>query len=75
MFDYAKLRGRIVEKYHTCYRFAEALGIGRVMLSRKLNNKVGFTGRDIEACLRLLDINPSEVGDYFFTKQVHNREL
>ena len=43
MFDYSKLRGRIKEKYDTQDAFADAIGIGRVSLSKRLNNQLELT--------------------------------
>ena len=67
-FTYDKLRGRIVEKYGTQEKFAEAVGISTVTLSRKMSGKVGFSQRDIEdwAAPDKLDISKNEYGVYFF---------
>ena len=63
-FDYSKLLGRIVEKYHTRQAFAKAYGITESGLNLKLNNQRAFTQTEILRCMDLLDIkNPSE---YFF---------
>lgn len=70
MYDYSKLRGRIVEKYGTLSAFAEALGTSLVVVSNKMNNKAGFTRADIEKWSGLLDISGMEYDAYFFTHQV-----
>jgi transcriptional regulator with XRE-family HTH domain len=70
MYDYSKLRGRIVEKYGTLSNFAEALGITLVVVSQKMNNKSGFSRADIEKWSNLLDISSSEYDVYFFAHKV-----
>lgn len=69
-FDYNKLRGRIKEKYGTQDAFAEAVGIGRVSLSEKLNNKVEFKQREINKSCEVLEIPIEEMTDYFFKLEV-----
>lgn len=68
MYDYSKLRGRIVEKFGTISAFTEALGSSTVTVSAKLNNKSGFSRSDIEHWSELLEIPFVEIGLYFFTK-------
>ena len=70
MYDYSKLRGRIVEKYGTLSAFAEELGTSLVVVSNKMNNKAGFTRADIEKWSGLLDISGMEYDAYFFAHQV-----
>ena len=70
MYDYSKLRGRIVEKYGTLSDFAKALGITLVVVSQKMNNKSGFSRADIEKWSNLLDISSSEYDVYFFAHKV-----
>lgn len=66
-FKYAKLRGRIKEKYGTENEFAKnGLNISHVSLSRKLNDKTSFSSDDIKTWCRLLDIPIEEAGLYFF---------
>lgn len=70
MFDYSKLRGRIVEKFGTIEAFSESVGISNVSVSKKLNNKVDISREDILTWAKLLEITPKEYGTYFFTKAV-----
>lgn len=65
-FKYAKLRGRIKEKYGTEGKFAEALGTTQMTVSRKFNDKVQFSSDDIKRYCALLDIPLEEAGQYFF---------
>lgn len=66
-FTYAKLRGRIKEKFGTETRFATALGVSLVTVSKKLNGSVQFTMKDIEKWCNNLGIPIEEAGAYFFT--------
>ena len=64
--NYAKLRGRMVEKYGTIEKTAEAAGLRRDMISLALNGKRQFTQADILALARVLEIEDEEIGAYFF---------
>lgn len=70
MFDFSKLKGRIVEKYGNASNFADTLGWSRTTLYLKLNNKVFFSPDDIMAVCDLLDISHEDIGIYFFTQNV-----
>ena len=65
-FLYAKLRGRIKEKFGTESRFAQALGVTIVTVSRKLSGKSEFSRLDIKKWCEALEIPTEEVGTYFF---------
>ncbi len=65
-WNYAKLRGKIKEVFGTQDAFAEALGIGRVSLSQRLNNLLEFTQEEIFKACGLLDIAVNDIPDYFF---------
>ena len=71
-FDFNELRGRIIAKYGTQAAFARALGVSRSVLSGKLNNRVAFKPDEIlRVCSsQMLDIQPVEIGRYFFTPKV-----
>lgn len=68
MYDYSKLRGRIVEKYGTITAFAGVLGISKTTASLKLKNEIGFSRDDIVEWSELLDIPEEEYTLYFFCK-------
>lgn len=70
MFDYSKLKGRIIEKYCTQNAFARAIMQTPQNLSHKLNNGVGFSQVEILQWCQLLDIPKSEIEQYFFTAKV-----
>lgn len=64
---YAKLRGRIKEKYGSQNNFAAAMEMDRSTLSLKLNGKSDWTRKEIEKSCWLLSIPAIEVYEYFFT--------
>ena len=64
-FDYSALRGRIVEKFGTCDKFAKSAGISPENLSMKLRRR-GFRATEIAHFSQLLDISSEEIGRYFF---------
>ena len=72
IYDFSKLRGRIKEKLKYESIFAEKLGISQASLSAKLNGKTDFTSTEIlRACEEdVLDIDISEIGEYFFTRKL-----
>ena len=73
-FDYAKLRGKIRERFDTERNFAAAMGIGRVAMSQKLNNESDFTRKQMLKAAELLGIKPEEFVAYFFTEKVQKHE-
>ena len=70
MFDFSKLRGKIVEKFGTIEKFAVAMSITSTTLGRKLSCKSPFTQDEIVNACRLLDIPFGEIPIYFFTEVV-----
>lgn len=65
-FQYAKLRGRIIEVFGSQSKFAKALKISENSLSKKLNGKTQFRQDDIQIWCYLLEIPIEEAGLYFF---------
>ena len=70
VFDYRKLRGRIIELYGSQSAFVKAFGSSENTFSRKLNNKIRFSVNDIMLMIRLLKIQICDIGEYFFTTKV-----
>ena len=69
MYNYQKLKGKIIENYETLGNFAKnGLKITPTQFSRILNGQCNFTQRQICLCIELLNINNDEIGSYFFTK-------
>lgn len=73
-FDYSKLRGKIKELFGTQDRFAEALGIGRVSLSQRLNNLLDFSAPEINKACELLGVEKRDIPIYFFAEKVQKHE-
>lgn len=67
VYEYRKLRGRIVEKFGTQGKFAEAIKLSENSLSKKLNCKVPLTQDEIRVWAQLLDISQDQYAEYFFT--------
>lgn len=67
VIQFAKLRGRITEKFGTESRFAKALGLSLIAVSRKLNGVSGFTRNDILKWCEVLEIPIKDISLYFFT--------
>lgn len=66
MFQYNKLRGKIVEVFGSISKFSEKLSISEVSVSKKLNCKSGFSQKDIIEWSNLLGISSDDYAEYFF---------
>lgn len=66
IYDRRKLRGRIIEKYGSQSKFAEAINSSNVMVSGKLTGIRSMTYDDVSKWARALDISTSDIGIYFF---------
>ena len=47
VFDYSKLRGKIKEVFGTQDAYANAIGLGRVAVSMRLNNQLEFSQQEM----------------------------
>ncbi len=74
IFDYSTLRGRIKEVYGSESTFAQALGIGRVSLSKRLNNIIDFSQSEMEKSALLLNFEKEKIPKYFFKAKVQKTE-
>lgn len=63
---YAKLRGRIVEKFGSQSAFAAAIGWREALLSAKLNSKSEWSFSEVMEACKLLEIPVNEAHLYFF---------
>lgn len=63
---FGRLHGRIVEKYGTIGAFADAVGMSRIWVSAKLNGGANFTANDIRRWCKLLEIEPEQIGGFFY---------
>ncbi len=66
IYNFAKLRGRIVEICGSQDKFARMIGMAPRTLTAKLNNEAPFKVPDIESSIGVLGIKRSEIPDYFF---------
>nr|DAW27610.1 MAG TPA: Protein of unknown function (DUF739) [Caudoviricetes sp.] len=73
-FNYAILKGKIVEKYSTQKNFAKTFGISERSLSLKLNNKICFTQDEMLLCTKLLGESIDKIVTFFFTLEVQEVE-
>jgi transcriptional regulator with XRE-family HTH domain len=64
--EYAKLKGRIVEKFGTRKAFAEYIGLSENSMSKKMNGITSFSQEDIVQWSKALDIDLKDAGFYFF---------
>ena len=74
VFDYSKLRGKIVEVFSKQSAFALAMGWSERTLSLKLTGKRLWKQSDICKAIELLRIDESEIPLYFFTPKVQEIE-
>lgn len=72
VFDYSKLRGRIVEKYGSQRQFADAVGVSEQTITSKMNGRVAISQDDVITWSELLDIEAVDIGVYFFTYKLSN---
>ena len=70
IFNFQKLKGRMVEKNKNQQKLAEKIGISKVSLNHKLNNKVPFKQEDIVKISNELEIPMNEIVEYFFVLKV-----
>lgn len=66
VYDYAKLNGRIIEKFGTRKSFAKAAKLTPETLSMRLNGKRDFSRDEIFRMAKLLEIPYNELEPYFF---------
>lgn len=70
IFNNAKLKGRIVEKYGSQKAFADAIHKTETTVNNKLNDKRGMTQEDIIEWANALEIGVNDIGAYFFAQKV-----
>lgn len=69
-FIYNKLRGRIVEICGSQSEFAKRVGQSEQIISAKLAGNSSFTQDNIISWCKVLDIDPNDIGNYFFTQKL-----
>ena len=73
-FNYDKLKGRIIEKFGTQYRFAEAMEWSERTLCLKLSSSRSWKQEDICKAIFLLELKEKDIPTYFFKQRVQNIE-
>lgn len=63
---YAKLRGKIYEKYRRQGDFADEIGMDRATLSGKMNGRTQWTLDEVCRACEVLDIPLCDAHEYFF---------
>lgn len=66
-YDYSKLLGRIVEKFGTQSKFANAMGLSERTISLKLNGRIGWKQTEIAKACSVLQLDKDDIATYFFT--------
>jgi hypothetical protein len=74
VFDYSKLRGRIREICGTQDAFADAIGLGRVSVSQRLNNHLEFSQKEMIKAADVLLFPHSAIPEYFLREKVQKHE-
>ncbi len=69
-YNFAKLRGRMVEKSITAEELAHQIGMARPALSLRLNGKRQFRLNEVEQIVTALGIPAEQIAAYFFTEEV-----
>lgn len=64
--SYAKLRGRIRERYRSQAAFAEAIDRSVCSVNLKLNGKAEWSATDMRKACEVLDIAAEDIPQYFF---------
>lgn len=72
VFDFRKLRGRIIEVFGSYAGLAKALNMSPAQLSDRLNNRISFKPDEIYtiASPEVLNIPSEEIPRYFLTPLV-----
>ena len=73
-FDHSKLLGRIREYGYTQKTLANAIGMSVSQLNQCLNSRSNFKHKMILAICEELDIQISEIGEFFYTLKTRKTE-
>lgn len=66
VYDYSKLRGRIVEKLGNITEFINVISISGTSFYKKINNQIEFKQSEIIEICNVLEIPSTEMHYYFF---------
>lgn len=73
-YNYDLLLKKMKEKRYSQESLAPAVNMSRTSLNQKLNSKSNFTQSEILRMAKVLEIENSKVGEYFFTAVVRKAE-
>ncbi|MDY5437168.1 DUF739 family protein [Peptostreptococcus porci] len=68
--NYSRLKGKIIEKFNSQKKFAEAMNWSERTCSLKMNGAIDWTQSDIIKAQHLLSLKDSEIQAYFFEIKV-----
>lgn len=74
VYNFSKLRGKIVEVCGSQDKFAREIGLVPRTLTAKLNNEVPFKVPDIEKSLAVLGLARKDIPIYFFDVEPRKSE-
>lgn len=72
MYDYSKLRGRIVEVCGTQCEFAKRIGLSDRSVNLKINGNVFWKQNEIDKAIEALNLTKDDIQSYFFVVKVQN---
>lgn len=70
IFNYQKLKGRIIEVLETNVRFMELMNWSRPTFNRKISSESDWTTSEIWKAMQFLQIPVEQVSCYFFVTDV-----
>ena len=75
VFDFSRLRGKIIERFGTRQSFADAIGITPTTIGCKLDGERTWTQDEIVTACDLLGIAYTDIPSYFFVRRVEKTQL
>lgn len=66
IYDYSRLRGRIVEKFGNITEFINVISISSTSFYKKINRQIEFKQSEIIEICNVLEIPQQEIHKYFF---------
>ena len=68
IYDYSKLKGKIVEVCGYQSVFAKKMSLSDKTVCLKLNNKINFKQDEIQKAIQILNLSDGDIVEYFFCK-------
>ena len=70
MFDYTKLKQRIIEQCGSVAKFSKEMPLSQASVYAKLNNQSEWTQQEVLKAASILDIRKADIPAYFFAELV-----